>query len=89
MIPLLITSSCLRGVLEGGHGPYKIRHVTWCTRFDTGKKEEGEKMVVARADGWYVPCQKVHGFPIPLRESRDLDEAKGCSIHGDLINQNF
>ena len=59
----------------------------WCTRFDTGKKEEGDEMVVATGgDGWYVPCQKVHGFPITLREPRDLDEAKGYSIHGEFVN---
>ena len=44
-------------------------------------------MVVATGgDGWYVPCQKVHGFPITLREPRDLDEAKGYGIRGEFVN---
>ena len=44
-------------------------------------------MVVATGgDDWYVPSQKVHGFPIPLREPRDLDEAKGYGIHGEFVN---
>ncbi|TVY82105.1 putative cytosolic iron-sulfur protein assembly protein [Lachnellula suecica] len=42
------------GVLEGGHGPYEINHVAWCTRFDPGKKEAGEEMVVTTGDDGVV-----------------------------------
>jgi cytosolic iron-sulfur protein assembly protein CIAO1 len=41
-------------VLQGGHGPYEINHVTWCTRYDAGKKEEGEEMVVTTGDDGVV-----------------------------------
>jgi WD40 repeat protein len=41
-------------VLQGGHGPYEVNHVTWCTRYDAGKKEEGEEMVVTTGDDGVV-----------------------------------
>ena len=41
-------------VLAGCHGPYEINHVTWCTRFDAGRKEVGEEMVVTTGDDGVV-----------------------------------
>jgi len=38
------------GSIEGAHGPYEINHVAWCTRFDAGRKEEGEEMVISTGD---------------------------------------
>ncbi|KAL3427723.1 cytosolic iron-sulfur protein assembly protein 1 [Phlyctema vagabunda] len=40
--------------LEGAHGPYELNHVTWCMRYDTGKKEEGEEMVITTGDDGVV-----------------------------------
>ncbi|TAQ83121.1 hypothetical protein B7494_g8554 [Chlorociboria aeruginascens] len=37
-------------LLQGAHGPYEINHVTWCTRFDSGKRGAGEEMVVTTGD---------------------------------------
>lgn len=37
-------------ILEGGHGPYEINHVTWCPRYDAGRREEGEEMLVTTGD---------------------------------------
>jgi WD40 repeat protein len=37
--------------LEGGHGPYEINHVTWCGRFDGGRKGEEEMIVTTGDDG--------------------------------------
>ncbi|TGO07174.1 hypothetical protein BTUL_0314g00020 [Botrytis tulipae] len=37
-------------VLEGAHGPYEINHVTWCQRFDNGKKTPDEEMVITTGD---------------------------------------
>ncbi|PMD44032.1 WD40 repeat-like protein, partial [Hyaloscypha variabilis F] len=42
------------GVLAGGHGPYEINHVTWCTRFDSGKTADGEEMIVTTGDDGVV-----------------------------------
>jgi WD40 repeat protein len=41
-------------VLSGGHGPYEINHVTWCTRFDSGKAEDEEEMIVTTGDDGVV-----------------------------------
>jgi WD40 repeat protein len=38
------------GVLTGGHGPYEINNVTWCTRFDPGRRQENEEMIVTTGD---------------------------------------
>lgn len=38
------------GVLEGGHGPYEINNVTWCTRFDPGRQRDDEEIVVTTGD---------------------------------------
>lgn len=48
------------GVLEGGHGPYEINHATWCTRFDPGKREAGEEMVVTTGDDGVVRAWVIH-----------------------------
>jgi WD40 repeat protein len=42
------------GILAGGHGPYEINHVTWCTRFDSAKAEDGEEMIVTTGDDGVV-----------------------------------
>lgn len=47
------------GVLEGGHGPYEINHVTWCQRYDPGKKSVDEEMIVSTGDdgvvkAWFI-----------------------------------
>jgi WD40 repeat protein len=41
------------GVLEGAHGPYEVNHVTWCGRYDGGRKGE-EEMVVSTGDDGVV-----------------------------------
>lgn len=37
--------------LKMGHGPYEINHVTWCPRFDGGRKGEEEMIVTTGDDG--------------------------------------
>lgn len=37
-------------VLAGGHGPYEINSVTWCTRFDPDRRQENEEMIVTTGD---------------------------------------
>lgn len=37
--------------LKMAHGPYEINHVTWCPRFDGGRKGEEEGIVTAGDDG--------------------------------------
>jgi WD40 repeat protein len=38
------------GVLVGGHGPYEINCVTWCTRFDPERRYDDEEMIVTTGD---------------------------------------
>jgi WD40 repeat protein len=61
------------GVLSGGHGPYEINHVTWCTRFDPGRAEEGEEMIVTTGDdgvvrAWAVEAPKEQQQTPPVME---------------------
>ncbi|PBP21701.1 hypothetical protein BUE80_DR007605 [Diplocarpon rosae] len=42
------------GMLEGGHGPYEINHVAWCQRFDAGRKEAEEEMLITSGDDGVV-----------------------------------
>jgi WD40 repeat protein len=61
------------GVLEGAHGPYEINHVTWCVRFDAGKKEVGEEMVVTTGDdgvvrAWAVEATQGKGVQVDENE---------------------
>lgn len=37
--------------LKMGHGPYEINHVTWCPRFDGGRKGDEEAIVTTGDDG--------------------------------------
>ncbi|KAI9734717.1 MAG: Cytosolic iron-sulfur protein assembly protein [Claussenomyces sp. TS43310] len=37
--------------LEQGHGPYEINHVTWCPRYDGGRKGEEEMVITTGDDG--------------------------------------
>lgn len=41
-------------VLAGCHGPYEINHVTWCTRYDSGKTKDGEEIVISSGDDGVV-----------------------------------
>ncbi|KAN0108153.1 putative cytosolic iron-sulfur protein assembly protein 1 [Hyaloscypha variabilis] len=50
------------GVLAGGHGPYEINHVTWCTRFDSGKTADGEEMIVTTGDDGVVRAWALEAF---------------------------
>jgi len=52
------------GTLAGGHGPYEINHVTWCTRFDSGKAEDGEEMIVTTGDDGAVRAWALKQDPI-------------------------
>jgi len=38
------------GVLNSGHGPYEINHVTWCPRYDAGKTQTDEEMIITTGD---------------------------------------
>lgn len=42
------------GMSEGGHGPYEINHVAWCPRFDPGRKDTGEEMIITTGDDGIV-----------------------------------
>jgi WD40 repeat protein len=42
------------GMLEGGHGPYEINHVAWCSRFDPGRKDADEEMIITTGDDGIV-----------------------------------
>jgi len=56
------------GVLEGGHGPYEINHVTWCTRYDPGKNYEGEEMVITTGDDGAVRAWTMEMImPVPAK----------------------
>lgn len=37
--------------LSGGHGPYEINAVTWCPRYDSGRKGDEEMIVTTGDDG--------------------------------------
>ncbi|APA12239.1 hypothetical protein SS1G_10762 [Sclerotinia sclerotiorum 1980 UF-70] len=46
-------------VLEGAHGPYEVNHVTWCMRYDNGKKKPDEEMIITTGDdgltkAWFI-----------------------------------
>ncbi|PBP18889.1 hypothetical protein BUE80_DR010352 [Diplocarpon rosae] len=51
------------GILEGGHGPYEINHVAWCQRFDTGRTEAGEEMLITSGDDGVVRAWRLHDVP--------------------------
>jgi hypothetical protein len=38
------------GTVESAHGPYEINHITWCKRFDAGKRETEEEIIVTTGD---------------------------------------
>jgi WD40 repeat protein len=44
--------------LDQGHGPFEINHVTWCPRFDGGRKGD-EEMVVTTGDDGQVRAWKL------------------------------
>jgi WD40 repeat protein len=44
------TEWVILGVLDGGHGPYEINHVTWCARFDPERRQGGEEMIATTGD---------------------------------------
>ncbi|PQE17213.1 WD repeat protein [Rutstroemia sp. NJR-2017a BVV2] len=39
-------------MIDGAHGPYEINHVTWCTRFDSGRNGDEEMIVTTADDGF-------------------------------------
>ncbi|PQE32109.1 putative cytosolic iron-sulfur assembly 1 protein [Rutstroemia sp. NJR-2017a WRK4] len=39
-------------MIDGAHGPYEINHITWCTRFDSGRKGDEEMIVTTGDDGF-------------------------------------
>ncbi|KAH8592795.1 putative cytosolic iron-sulfur protein assembly protein 1 [Bisporella sp. PMI_857] len=53
------------GSLDGGHGPYEVNHVTWCTRYDSGKTQEDEEMIVTTGDDGIVRAWAVHELSPP------------------------
>lgn len=62
------------GVLEGGHGPYEINHVTWCTRYDTGKSKKGEEMIVTTGDDGVVRAWAVQELQlVPLERTANIE----------------
>ncbi|KAF4637323.1 hypothetical protein G7Y89_g758 [Cudoniella acicularis] len=68
------------GVLEGAHGPYEINHVSWCTRFDAGKREEGEEMLITTGDDGVVRAWSIDEIPIPEIEDEVSTGMNGISI---------
>jgi WD40 repeat protein len=38
------------GTVESAHGPYEINHITWCKRFDAGRRETEEEIIVTTGD---------------------------------------
>ena len=83
----IATEWVVLGVLEGGHGPYEINHVTWCTRFDTGKKEEGEEMVVTTGDdgvvrAWALDEEKIAALSGSSRRSTGRVRGLSESVPG-------
>lgn len=42
------------GACKGGHGPYEINHVAWCTRYDAGRTKDDEEMIITTGDDGYV-----------------------------------
>ncbi|CAG8955573.1 hypothetical protein HYFRA_00009527 [Hymenoscyphus fraxineus] len=47
------------GILEGAHGPYEVNHVTWCKRYDSGRKSDSEEMLVTTGDDGAVRAWSV------------------------------
>ncbi|KAH8685592.1 putative cytosolic iron-sulfur protein assembly protein 1 [Tricladium varicosporioides] len=63
-------------VLEGAHGPYEINHVAWCTRYDKGKKEDDEEMVITTGDDGVVRAWAIE----PLAGEEVVTGMNGISI---------
>jgi WD40 repeat protein len=38
------------GMVESAHGPYEINHVTWCKRFDAGRRDPNEELIITTGD---------------------------------------
>ncbi|RDW60763.1 putative cytosolic iron-sulfur protein assembly protein 1 [Coleophoma cylindrospora] len=51
-------------ILDGAHGPYEVNHVTWCPRYDAGKKSADEEIVITTGDDGLVKAWTVEGSPI-------------------------
>jgi WD40 repeat protein len=64
------------GVLNGGHGPYEINHVAWCTRYDPGKSKQGEEMVITSGDDGIVRAWAIQetGAIVPATDGTTLPE---------------
>ena len=72
-------------VLEGGHGPYEINHVTWCKRYDSGKREEGEEMIVTTGDDGVVRAWAVEG-DLENSDKGLEDKIKAVELNGEKTN---
>lgn len=68
------------GVKDGAHGPYEINHVAWCTRFDAGKKEEGEEMIITTGDDGAVRAWAIEEILENGAEDPDPDAMKGVTV---------
>ncbi|TVY18017.1 putative cytosolic iron-sulfur protein assembly protein 1 [Lachnellula arida] len=68
------------GSVEGAHGPYEINHVTWCTRFDAGKKEEGEEMIISTGDDGAVRAWAIEDIVEKGDGAADPDAMNGVSM---------
>ncbi|TVY33397.1 putative cytosolic iron-sulfur protein assembly protein [Lachnellula occidentalis] len=68
------------GSIEGAHGPYEINHVAWCTRFDAGKKEEGEEMVISTGDDGAVRAWAIEDIVEQGDGAVDPDAMNGVSV---------
>ena len=70
------------GILESGHGPYEINHVTWCTRYDAGKTQIDEEMIITTGDDGVARAWAIDETQLELKltetgvEGLDLGDGK-------------
>jgi WD40 repeat protein len=38
------------GISQGGHGPYEINHIAWSPRYDIGRRDPDEEMIITTGD---------------------------------------
>ena len=67
-------------VLQGGHGPYEINHATWCSRFDPGKKVEGEQIVVTTGDDGVVRAWAIDETEVMTAVIREKVSSEGKTL---------
>jgi WD40 repeat protein len=80
-------------VFQGGHGSYEINHVTWCTRFDAGKKSDDEEIIVSTGDdghikAWAIEEKEVITTAIRGKISRHptLEEKVDAIMQGSSVD---